>query len=219
MKSNQSQPRPRSLRRAAVATSAALGLLLSSAALATSASAVPVEPAPIVDGNPLAGASGFTVLSFGNLELGNHEIEGSVASGGDISVSSGPFNIIHSAAGSSDYVLPTLDGAPIRLVAGGTFDTVASGAQRIQVSSGGALLPAHRGQIRLGATTQISVSGRGAGVCVQAAGVSDCSAPALEQSVISQSVASVTDASAYSTLISRDDERSEERRVGKECPV
>lgn len=203
-------PHTHSLRRAAVATAAAVGLLLTSATLATSAGAAPLRSAssPIANGNPLEGTSDFTVLSFGDLELGNHEIEGSVAAGGDVSVSSGPFNIIHSAAGSSDYVLPTLNGAPVRLVAGGTFDSAASGTQRIQVSSGGARLPAQQGQIRLGSTATVSVSGRGAGVCVQQVGVSDCSVPALEQSAFAQSVSSVTDASAYSTLVSSDDENA-----------
>ena len=153
MKSHRSQPRPPSLRRAAVATSAALGLLLSSAAFATSASSVPLPlaAAPVALA-PLAGAGGFTAVTFGDMVLANHEIEGSAAVGADVWVErANKYPIVHQAEGSEDYNPPTLsDGTPVRLVTAGAFRSDRSGSA-LEVSSGkhrGNV--ARQGQVRLG---------------------------------------------------------------------
>ncbi len=143
--------------------------------------------------NPLAGLAGFTVVSAGDMTLGNHELEGSVAAGGDIRVgSASPYSVIHSAAGNGDYSLPqAADGTYYRLIAGGTFNAVGS-TSLLRVSSGGNPgTAATAGRIALGDTTGLVATPRGAGVCVQPSSVSDCSGAALEQSAFAQSIADV----------------------------
>jgi choice-of-anchor A domain-containing protein len=195
-----------------VATASAVLLAAVSLVLAspTAASAAPVT------GNPLAGLAGFTLVSSGDITLGNHELEGSVAAGGDVRVNSGsPYNVVHSAAGNSGYALPRAsDGTYLRLIAGGTFD-VAGSTNLLRVSSGGNLgTAATQGLIALGDTGTVNVTSRGSGVCAQAVGVNDCSGAALEQSNFGQTVASVTrpgifdefiDAAARSALLAWSD--------------
>jgi len=166
--------------------------LLAAASLALAAPTAAMA-APVT-GNPLAGLAGFTVASSGDVSLGNAELEGSVAAGGDVRVTSGsPYNVIHAAAGNGAYSLPQAsDGTYLRLIAGGTFD-VAGSTNLLRVSSGGNLgTPATQGLIALGDTSAVNVTSRGSGVCVQAVGVSDCSGAALEQSNFAQTVGSVT---------------------------
>jgi hypothetical protein len=179
----------------------ALGAVLA-ASFVVGAAAGPAAAAD-VSGNPLAGAGGFTVVSLGGLELSNHEIEGSVAAAGTIVTKSvyGPYNLIHKAAGNGAYVLPTLGGVPVRLVAGGTFDVTGS-TQRTQVASGGYTDAATQlGRAVLGSDGGYSIAGRGAGVCVQAAGHTDCGGNVLEQSAASQTVAWTVQPTAFDTLV------------------
>lgn len=156
--------------------------------------------------NPLAGNGGFTLTAVTDIELGSaHELEGSLAAGGDVISSTGSgdqfYSLVHSSAGSAGYSLPELDGSAVRLVAGGTFDRDASTGS-IRVAGNGSTTST-QGEIRLGSADGLSVEARGAGVCVQAEGSSDCSpqSKVLEQSRNTQSVASVVDASAYETLV------------------
>ncbi len=151
--------------------------------------------------NPLAGAAGFTVVSLGDLEMSNHEIEGSFAAAGDLRTTSDhPYNVIQVAAGSPSYTLPEYNGMPVRLVLGGTFDVAGSTAM-IRVSSSGSSAPATEGRVVIGDATGLNVSGRGAGVCIQAADRNDCSGPVIEQSAYPQTPASAVDPAAFSALI------------------
>jgi choice-of-anchor A domain-containing protein len=153
--------------------------------------------------NPLAGLAGFTVVSTGDITLGNHELEGSVAAGGDVRVgSASPYSVIHSAAGNGNYSLPrAADGTYFRLIAGGTFDAAGS-TSLLRVSSGGNSGTATtEGRVALGETTGLVVTPRGRGVCVQPATVSDCSGATLEQTNFEQSIADVTRPGVFDEFI------------------
>ncbi|PFG16249.1 choice-of-anchor A domain-containing protein [Propionicimonas paludicola] len=68
--------------------------------------------------NPFDVNQGFTVVTKGDAYLNNSEFEGSIAVLG--SISSGNQNgypMIHQAAGTPDYVVPTIDGVPVRILA------------------------------------------------------------------------------------------------------
>lgn len=166
--------------------------------------------AATVTANPLAGLAGFTVVSAGDLALGNHELEGSVAAGGDVRVTSAqPYGIIHTAAGNADYSLPrSADGTFYRLVAGGTFDLAGSSGS-LRVSSGGDLgTAASQGRIALGDVSDLTTALRGAGVCVQELGSTDCSGITLEQSRFPQTAASVAQPGLFDEFVGADAQRS-----------
>ena len=151
--------------------------------------------------NPLAGASGFTVVSFGDVELSNHEIEGSVAAGGNVHTeATNPYNMIHQAAGNGSYTLPVFNSMPVRLVAGGTFDR-ANSTTIIRVSSSGSTGAATEGRVVLGSAGANNIASRGSGVCIQDIGQTSCSGAALEQSSFAQTPAQVVAPTAFSTLI------------------
>ncbi|PZQ90584.1 MAG: hypothetical protein DI534_05100 [Leifsonia xyli] len=205
MPAHSSAPRRPRGTRASLRT---LGALVAATAVAAGAllTATPALAAPSTV-NPLAGASGFTVVSLGDAELSNHEIEGSVAAAGAVSSKSpyGPYNLIHAAAGSSAYTLPQhSNGEYVRLVAG-SYDRAGS-TQLIRVSSGGNPgTAATQGLVMVGDTTGLNVASRGNGVCVQAAGATDCSGAVIEQSNFSQTPASVTQPGAFSDFVSAAD--------------
>ena len=182
------------------------GLVLSAGVLSFAAAALGSVPAVSastpgpLQGNPLDGAAGFTIVTFGDLALGNHELEGSIAAGGNIAVTTQtPFNVIHAASGSSNYTLPTLAGVPVRVVSGGSYDTSAGGMLR--VNSAGTAGPATQGRMIFGETGKDSVAPRGAGVCVQASGRTDCQGAVAEQSTFAQTVSETTNPGAFSSLI------------------
>lgn len=161
-----------------------------------------VANAATVTANPLAGAAGFTVVSFSDVELSNHEIEGSIAAAGSATTtSSSPYNVIHAAAGNAQYTLPQYAGMPVRLVLGGGFD-VAGATNMIRVSSSGLVdASTQAGRIVIGDSTGVSVGGRGSGVCVQESGRNDCGGPVIEQSNHVQTPSSAVDPDAFDTLI------------------
>ena len=68
--------------------------------------------------NPFDVNQGFTVVARGDVLLNNSEFEGSIAVLGSISSGSqNGYPIIHQAAGTPDYVVPTIDGVPVRILA------------------------------------------------------------------------------------------------------
>lgn len=119
-------------------TAAAAVVALAGAALVLPASGAVAADAPV---NPFDLAGGFSVYAREDAHLGNHETEGSVAVGGELSVRAdgGMYAILHQAAGTADYTIPTVDGDPTRLLVGGYAPT--SGT--VQITNGGA--PADRG--------------------------------------------------------------------------
>lgn len=130
-------PHTHSLRRAAVATAAAVGLLLTSATLATSAGAAPLPAAPTTAMvNPFSVAHGFTLVSFGDVELSNAELEGSVAARGDLTWAKGStYPIVHRVAGGGSYTIPVVDGRGVRALVGG-LDFAGSNEQLAVTSAG-----------------------------------------------------------------------------------
>src|SRR5690606_38942101 len=79
---------------------------------------MPPAQAAVTTINPFAGGEGFTVVALGDAELGNGEIEGSIAVTGTISAAKENYPIRHQAAGSGDYTIPVVDGMPTRVLAG-----------------------------------------------------------------------------------------------------
>jgi LPXTG-motif cell wall-anchored protein len=81
-----------------------------------------VEPYDPFDVN-----EGFSFVATGDVALNNGEFEGSGAAFGDLSTTSQNYPLIHQSAGRPDYTVPTIDGDPVRLLAGryvgaGTID-------------------------------------------------------------------------------------------------
>ncbi|MDQ0098792.1 collagen-binding domain-containing protein [Arthrobacter bambusae] len=157
--------------------------------------------------DPLAGADGFTVVTFGDASLANHELEGSLAAGGNIAVTSpNPYNVIHKAVSNGNYTLPVLDGIPVRVVAAGHYDLGAGGFLR--VSSGGSTGPATEGRMVFGDTSNAAVMPRGAGVCVQTTAQAGCQSPVAEQSAFTETIQQATNPGAYRVLVTAAGEAS-----------
>lgn len=68
--------------------------------------------------NPFEISRGFTIVAQGDAALGNGELEGAVAAFGSVSSSTGNFPVRHLASGMGDYRVPTIDGDPVRILAG-----------------------------------------------------------------------------------------------------
>ncbi|TNC18018.1 choice-of-anchor A family protein, partial [Georgenia sp. 311] len=68
--------------------------------------------------NPFALANGFTVVARGDVTLSNSELEGSIAVLGELSSGNqNGYPVVHQAAGTPDYTVPTVDGVPVRVLA------------------------------------------------------------------------------------------------------
>lgn len=83
--------------------------------------------------NPFSINSGFTVLTTGDVELNNSELEGSIAAFGSIASGSQNYPVVHKVAGQDDYTVPSIDGKPVRILANqfvgtGNFDLTNAGA-------------------------------------------------------------------------------------------
>ena len=110
-----------------LAVTAAMALA-GSGIVATSvvAQADPEPPATLMSSglNPMGAATptgskdGYTVFVKDNAHFANAETEGSIAVGGvaTFDKNAGIYPLVHQAAGNEDYSLPTLDGAPNRLL-------------------------------------------------------------------------------------------------------
>ncbi|GAA1988693.1 hypothetical protein GCM10009718_27830 [Isoptericola halotolerans] len=113
-------------RRRVARTAAPLGLALTLSTLAVPAGAATTQ----VDPFDLAG--GFSVYARGDAQLTNHETEGAIAVGGELTVRAdgGTYPVIHQAAGTADYTIPTVDGDPTRLLIGSYAPT--SGLAKVE---------------------------------------------------------------------------------------
>lgn len=98
--------------------------------------------------NPFAIAGGFTVYAREDALLQNQETEGSIAAGGTATVqgSSGQYTVIHVAAGTGDYDLPTVDGDPTRFLVG-EYSTESTGI--LAITSAGTSDPALWGDLKM----------------------------------------------------------------------
>ena len=94
-------------------------IALTGAIVAPLTEAEPAEAAYPDTFNPLAMNGGFTVYAREDITLGNQETEGSIAAGGTATKpGDSQYTIIHVAAGTGDYSIPSVDGDPTRLLVG-----------------------------------------------------------------------------------------------------
>ncbi|MGC2865535.1 collagen-binding domain-containing protein, partial [Corynebacterium glutamicum] len=83
--------------------------------------------------NPFEANKGFSVLSLGDVTLGNGELEGSLAAFGSVQSDKQNYPLVHKVAGLDDYIVPQIDGLPVRLL-GNQF----IGSGNIAVTNAGA---------------------------------------------------------------------------------
>ncbi|HEY8912471.1 collagen-binding domain-containing protein [Lacisediminihabitans sp.] len=131
--------------------------------------------------NPLSPLAGFTVVVQGDSSLGNQEIEGSVAVGGDLTLTKN-YSFIHSSGLTpTNYDLPVIGGDPTRLLIGGQFDTTASVGVS-ELSSRGYVRANQLGYLKIGDTSNLALNPRGnqgLGVWASAVGTTAGTEPAL----------------------------------------
>jgi len=108
---------------------------------------------PMGVATPVGSGTGYTIFTFEDALFANQEIEGSIAVGGtaffgdDGGGAHGQYPVQHQVAGNGDYALPTIDGAPNRVLlhryAPGTRAVV------VQVKDRGATHPGQRGGVKI----------------------------------------------------------------------
>ncbi|WP_264029315.1 collagen-binding domain-containing protein [Cellulosimicrobium sp. SH8] len=111
----QSHETSRRQRRRPAAALLAVGLLAGAGLVVPATSAAAADAV-----NPFDLAGGFSVYAREDARLDNHETEGSIAVGGELTVRAdgGTYAIVHQVAGTADYTIPTVDGDPTRLLVG-----------------------------------------------------------------------------------------------------
>ncbi|WP_406246868.1 DUF5979 domain-containing protein [Microbacterium sp. M] len=122
-------------------------LALTGAVVAPLATATPAQAAYPDTFNPLAMNGGFTVYAREDITLGNQETEGSIAAGG-VATKPGEsqYAIIHVAAGTADYTIPSIDGDPTRLLVD-SYSPSSGGITAI--TSAGTSDPALQGDLKM----------------------------------------------------------------------
>ncbi len=143
--------------------------------------ATPSQPAfaamtDVVVAGDLAGD--FTVLAYGNANLGNAETEGSVAVGGVMTLAKG-YPFIHSSGLTpTNYSIPVIDGQRTRVLASSVNWAASSGAS--DVTSRGWTLAEHKGYLKLGPASTYAVNPRGStGLWVSAPSTPSGTTPGL----------------------------------------
>ncbi|UYO96592.1 DUF5979 domain-containing protein [Microbacterium sp. M28] len=122
-------------------------IALTGAIVAPLTEAEPAEAAYPDTFNPLAMNGGFTVYAREDIRLGNQETEGSIAAGGTATKpGDSQYTIIHVAAGTGDYSIPSVDGDPTRLLVG-AFSPDSGGITAI--TSAGTSDPALQGDLKM----------------------------------------------------------------------
>ncbi|MDW4574116.1 collagen-binding domain-containing protein [Microbacterium sp. M3] len=98
--------------------------------------------------NPFAMNGGYTIYAREDALLQNQEVEGSIAVGGTATAqgSSGTLSLIHVAAGTGAYTLPTVDGDPTRFLVG-SYGTDSTGI--LAITSAGTSNPALLGELKM----------------------------------------------------------------------
>ncbi|WP_460798881.1 DUF5979 domain-containing protein [Microbacterium sp. GXF0217] len=130
-----------------VSTLTVSALALASVVVAPLAVPAPAQAAYPDTFNPLAMNGGFTVYAREDITLGNQETEGSIAAGG-VATKPGDsqYAIIHVAAGTGDYTIPSVDGDPTRLLVG-SYSPSSGGITAI--TSAGTSDPALQGDLKM----------------------------------------------------------------------
>ncbi|MCP2635561.1 DUF5979 domain-containing protein [Microbacterium sp. HD4P20] len=134
--------------RRAVASAAAVVMAATGAVAVDATLATPAHAAYPDTFNPFSMNGGFTVYAREDALLQNQETEGSIAVGGTATVqgSSGTYTIIHVAAGTGDYTLPTVDGDPTRFLVG-DYDEASTGI--LAITSAGTTEPSLHGDLKM----------------------------------------------------------------------
>ncbi|SKC61780.1 DUF5979 domain-containing protein [Krasilnikoviella flava] len=122
------------------------GLVGLGAQTATAPSAAAAEG----DVNPFTSAGGFTVYAQRDAFVGNQELEGSLAAGRNLArTTAEQWAVIHVAAGTADYTIPTVDGDPARLLIGRFDPDTSTNVGEVNLTSRGATTPENVGTLKM----------------------------------------------------------------------
>lgn len=134
-------------RRSRRSVAAALALTLGVSGAVALTPAAPAAAAYPDTFNPFAISGGFTVYARESAVLRNTETEGSIAASDTTTVDNGgTYSLVHVAAGTADYTLPTVDGDPTRLLTG-EYSTASTGL--LEITSAGTSDPTLQGDLKL----------------------------------------------------------------------
>lgn len=112
--------------------------------------------------NPMGVNGDFTIVTTGDASMGNSELEGSLAVGGDVRFPNGTYPIIHSSGLTpTAYDIPVVAGDPTRLLTRGTFVPGTNG--EVTVDSRGYVEDDQRGFVKIGDLADLQVTERGSG--------------------------------------------------------
>lgn len=166
----QGTPLPARATRLAVLTSGValvLGVGVVAGEHGSSAIALPnpgaCKVSPMAAAMPVGSDAPFTIWTSGNTHLRNQELEGAIAVGGTLRVSSasgsGQYPVVHKIAGDGDYDVPVIDNDRTRMFLGAY--AFSSGDIRVQLKTEGATLPSQKGGIKLASTDPAYTFGAG----------------------------------------------------------
>ncbi|GAB6939286.1 DUF5979 domain-containing protein [Isoptericola variabilis] len=99
--------------------------------------------------NPFSSSGGFTVYAQRDAIVGNQELEGSLAAGRNLTDTTvAQWAVIHVAAGTADYTIPTVDGDPTRLLVGRFDPDESRNVGQVNITSRGATTPENVGTLK-----------------------------------------------------------------------
>ncbi|MFE6968159.1 DUF5979 domain-containing protein [Isoptericola sp. NPDC057653] len=99
--------------------------------------------------NPFTSAGGFTVYAQRDAVVADQELEGSLAAGRNLTDTTGAqWAVIHVAAGTADYTIPTVDGDPTRLLIGRFDPDESRNVGQVNITSRGATSPENIGALK-----------------------------------------------------------------------
>lgn len=131
-----------------VAAALALGGLVGVSA--QTATAPPAAAQAEGNVNPFTSAGGFTVYAQRDASVGNQELEGSLAAGRNLTVTdTAQWAVIHVAAGTGDYTIPTVDDDPTRLLVGRYDPDTTTNVGQVNITSAGATTPENVGALKM----------------------------------------------------------------------
>lgn len=130
-----------------LAAALALGGLVGLGAQTASA---PPAAAAEGDVNPFTSAGGYTVYAQRDAIVGNQELEGSLAAGRNLTdTTAAQWAVIHVAAGTADYTIPTVDGDPNRLLIGRFDPDTTRNVGEVSITSRGATTADNVGTLKM----------------------------------------------------------------------
>ncbi|MFE5335235.1 DUF5979 domain-containing protein [Isoptericola sp. NPDC056573] len=116
---------------------------------AQTATAPPAAAAAEGDVNPFSSSGGYTVYAQRDAIVGNQELEGSLAAGRNLTdTTAAQWAVIHVAAGTADYTIPTVDGDPTRLLIGRFDPDESRNVGQVNITSRGATTPENVGTLK-----------------------------------------------------------------------